>query len=154
MPDDFEIRGAEKFLRLSKALKAAGEKDMRRELNKSLRDAVKPLIPKTRAAARSMLPKRGGLAESVAKAPQRVQVRTGQRTAGVRLVVARNGSAARGANKGVVRHPVFDTGVYVDQEVPAGWFDKTLEKEAPTVARKAITEALDDMADRIVREVR
>ena len=160
MADDFRVEGAEKFLAASKALKAAGKTEMRKELNKSLRDAIKPLIPKTRAAARANLPTAGGLANLVAKAPQRVQVRTGQKTAGARLVVGkRRGNAARAANRGEIRHPVFADGsksrdqwTWVTQKVDAGWFDETLGREASSV-RPAVEEALENMAQRIVREV-
>ena len=127
----FEIKGAEKFLRLSKSLKAAGDLEMRKELNRSLREVTKPLIAETRLAARERLPKRGGLNVSVAKARQRVQIRTGAKTAGVRIVAS---GAVRGANAGVVRHPVFGNRArFVSQTVPGGWFDQTLESSAPQV---------------------
>lgn len=152
---DASVGGAEDFLKLSKALKAAGETELRKELNAALRNAAKPLIPMTRQAARSRLPQRGGLAESVARAPQRVQVRTGDRTAGVRLVVGGRRSAARAANRGVIRHPVFGRpNSWVEQDVEPGWFDETLEKEAPRVARPAIEQALESIADKVVREVK
>lgn len=151
-----DIQGGEDFYRLSKALKAAGETGLRKELNKELRNAGKPLIPKTRAAARAQLPRAGGLSEAVARAPQRVQVRTGTKTAGVRIVVSNNRSAARAANRGVVRHPVFGADKWVTQQIPQaeGWFDETLEREAPKVARPAIEAALESIAERVVREVR
>lgn len=155
---DIDVKGGEDFYRLSKALKAAGETELRKELNKELRNAAKPLIPVTRAVARRTLPRAGGLADKVARAPQRVQVRTGEKTAGVRIVVgARRGSAARMANMGHVRHPVFgDRKTWVTQELPQaeGWFDETLEQEAPKVARPAIEAALELIADRVVREVK
>ena len=68
MTDSFQVKGAEKFLRLSKSLKIAGDLEMRRELNRALREVTKPLIAETRAAAEERLPKRGGLNRSVAKA--------------------------------------------------------------------------------------
>lgn len=152
---DVQVRGAENFMRLSKALKAAGQKELRKELNKNLRDAVKPLIPLTRAAARSTLPSRGGLAAEVARAPQRAQVRTGQNTAGVRLVVGkRRGSAAGSANRGVVRHPVFGRDVWVEQKVTPGWFDDTLEQAAPDEVRKRCEAAIEAVAEKVVRDAR
>lgn len=150
MADD----GVEDFLRLSKALKAAGRTELRKELNKAMRGAVKPLIPKTRARALATLPQRGGLAKSVARTPQRVQVRTGLQTAGVRLVVGRNGSGARGANQGSIRHPVFgDPDVWVDQSVPSGWFDDTVEGEFPQI-RRAVEKAMKSIAEQVVRDAR
>lgn len=154
MAGDFRVEGAEKFLRLSKALKAAGQTELRKELNKSMREAVKPLIPKVKDAARNKLPQRGGLAAQVAKAPVRAQVRTGNATAGVRLVVGkRRGSAAASTNRGVVRHPVFGRNTWVEQRVEPGWFDATLEREAPGETRQAIEQALEAMADKVRRDV-
>lgn len=153
MTDNFRVEGAEKFLRLSKLLKGTGQGVLRKDLNKSLKDAVKPLIPKVKDAARTQLPQRGGLAKKVASAPIRPQVRTGQTTAGIRLVVGkRRGSAAASTNRGVVRHPVFGRNVWVEQHVKPGWFDETLEREAPKETHKAIEDALETMLNRIASE--
>src|SRR5689334_337574 len=103
---DFSIRGADDFQKLSKALKAAGKTEMRKTLHKGMKDAVKPLIPKARASARSTLPKAGGLNKLVASASIRPQVRTGRNAYGVRVVVG-DKAGARAANRGVLRHPVF-----------------------------------------------
>ena len=147
---DFEVQGADRFLRLSKALKEAGRKDLRRELHAGMRKAARPLISKTRSEAGRRLPQRGGLARQVAKEPQRVEVRTG-RTAGVRLVVAKKAGGARGANRGVIRHPVFgNREVWVDQKVPAGWFDDPIKAEA-TAIRRDVERAVQNVIDRIAR---
>lgn len=153
MTVDFEVQGADQFLRLSKALKHAGRGELRKELNRSLRESAKPLIKDTKAAARSRLPKRGGLAALVARAPQRVQVRTG-RDPGVRIVVGKNGSGARGAEQGRVRHPVFgNKNVWVTQSVPKGWFSEPIKAGAPKV-RRDLEDVLEQIADRIVREAK
>lgn len=154
MADDFRVDGAEQMFALAKSLKAAGEKDLRRELNRRMRAAAKPLIPKTRAAARSVLPTRGGLADSVAKAPQRVSVRTTRaKSAGVTMVVGkRRGSGARSADEGTIRHPVFGQG-WVDQPVTPGWFTGTLEREADSVL-PAVRDALRDVANGVIRETK
>lgn len=143
-----EVRGAEGFLKLSRSLKLAGELDLRRELNKALRRAAKPLIVDTRAAARSRLPKRGGLAEVVARAPQRVQIRTGATTAGVRIVAS---GPVKGADSGRVRHPVFGhRDRFVEQSVPGGWFHETLTDNAPTI-RAELEIAMETIAQTVVR---
>lgn len=154
---DVEVRGGDQFYALSRALKAAGRTDLRKELSKQLRDGAKPLIPVAREAARRMVPDAGGLAAQVAKEPMRVQVRTGRATAGVRVVMARRRGGGRSSNRGVIRHPVFgNRDRWVSQRVPsaAGWFDDTLDREAPRQVRPAIERALSDMADRVVRETR
>lgn len=153
MAEDFEIRGADEFLRLSKALKHAGRTDLRKELNAGMRRGAKPLVAKTRAEALKRLPRRGGLAAQVAKEPQRVQVRTG-RTPGVRLVVGRRNGGARSANRGQIRHPVFgNRDVWVNQSVPPGWFDEPIKKEAPAI-RRELEKALHDVAESVVRDTR
>jgi hypothetical protein len=156
---DFEVRGADQFLRLSKALKDAGRTELRKELTKGMRVAAKPLVAKTRAAARTQLPQRGGLADQVAREPQRIQVRTG-RDPGVRVVVARRRGGARSTNVGVVRHPVFADGsktrskwTWTNQNVRPGWFDDTLRAESPAI-RRDLERALETVADNIVREAK
>lgn len=154
MPSDgFNITGADQFNSLSKALKAAGRKDLRTETNKGLQKAVKPLTPKTREAAKSQLPKRKGLAAKVAKAPQRVKVSTGK-DPGVRLVVGKNGSAARGTNRGKFKHPTFgNREEWVEQETEAGWFDETVKDNLGEVLPEC-EKALERVAEKIVQEVR
>lgn len=141
------------FYRAAKAMKDAGRKDLRKELNRRMRVAAKPLIPKTRAAAKEKLPTEGGLAARIAKDPQRVAVRTGKKTAGVQLVVGKRGSGARQADEGRVRHPVFGRKVWVGQDVEPGWFSGTLQDEADSVL-PAIAEALDDVSKGIIRAVK
>jgi hypothetical protein len=150
MTDDFQITGADDFLRLSKALKAAGNVELRKGLTKGLREGAKPLIPLTRAAARAQLPSRGGLADLIAKAPQRVQVRTGGRP-GVRLVVGKNKGGARGADQGLIRHPVFgNRGVWVEQRVTPEWFSGTARDNADAVL-PALQQAIQDVVEEVVR---
>lgn len=156
MASGFSVSGADDFLKLSKALKAAGKTELRKQLNKDIKKAIKPLIAETRAAALAELPKRGGLAKRVAKAPQRVQVRTGAKP-GVSLVVPRKqGSAARASNKGTIRHPVFFHPPmalkYVEQKVPAGWFDDTTKAAAPEM-QKAVLGAMQAIVRDIKRKV-
>lgn len=152
--NDFEIRGADDFLRLSKALKEAGHGELRKELTAGMRQAAKPLIAQSRQEALRRLPKGGGLAKQASKVPQRVQVRTGVATAGVRIAVGTKGGVARAANRGLIRHPVFgNRDVWVDQHVPAGWFDDTMRAGAPVV-RPELEAAIDRMAEKIVREVK
>lgn len=150
---DFEVQGADQFLRLSKALKHAGRTQLRKELSKGLRDGAKPLIPKARAEALRRLPSSGGLARQVAREPMRVQVRTG-RTPGVRIVVGKKQGGARSANRGVIRHPVFgNRNVWVNQPVPPGWFDDPMREGAPKV-RPDLEKAIDRIVEQVVRDAK
>jgi hypothetical protein len=144
------VKGAEDFLALSKHLKAAGQTELRKELNKAMRDAAKPLIPKVRDAARKNLPKHGGLNERIARKPLRVQTRTGATTAGVRIVGAKVDPRI---NEGRVYHPVFGRKPGVVQRVrkAEGYFDKTLAKAGPDI-REDLAKALSDFTKRVLRE--
>jgi hypothetical protein len=147
---DFEVTGLDGLLAFSKGLKNAGERGLRNELNKRLRETAKPLIQQTREAARRELPKRGGLAEQVASTPQRIKVATG-RDPGVFILVSKR-AGVRATNRGLLRHPVYgNREVWVDQKVAAGWFDATLDTGVVFV-RKAIDDALQTMFDEIARE--
>ena len=151
---DFQIKDSGDFLKLSKALKKAGRTELRKELNKGLKNGAKPLIPKTREEARSTLPQGGGLADTVARSPMRVQVRTGAATAGVRVVVGNSRSGARAANRGQIRHPVFgNRDAWVTQKVPREWFDRPMRLGAPLV-RPALEQAMQRVIDDIVRGAR
>jgi hypothetical protein len=129
MPDDFSVRGADQFLALSQRLKQAGQTELRKELAKGVRDAAKPLIAKTRQAARSSLPQRGGLAARYARQAQRVRTSTGQKTAGVSITL----KGQPGITSGRIRHPVFGTDKFVTQRVDGEWWDDTLAASAPDV---------------------
>lgn len=154
MVADVRLSGVEGFAQLSRALKDAGRGETRKELNRRLKDAVKPVIPKTRAEAMRRLPQSGGLAKRVAKAPQRVQVKTGATTAGVKLVVGNSRSGARGANRGAVRHPLFgDRDHWYTTKVPSGWFDDPANAAKPSLIAAA-EDALQSICDDIAREVR
>lgn len=159
MAADFEVKGADDFLRLSKALKAAGQTELRKELHKALRDAARKAMPEAeRNLAESLPYLRRGKAVS-----QVVRVRTG-RDSGVTVGVAfgsKRSTNARLANaRGVFRHPVFADGektrkewAWVDQPVPGakGWFDKAYTNAAPQI-RREIERVLEKIADKIVRE--
>lgn len=156
---NFEARGADDFLKLSKALKAAGHTKMRNELNKRMREAGKPLIPVVRAAALRELPKRGGLAQRMAKRPIRVVTRTGV-DPGIKVVMPQT---QEGYNDGVIRRPVFagrklrkgyfgpkaKPVPWVTQRIgPGRWFDDEIvanrHKVIPLL-EKALQSVIDDV---------
>lgn len=117
-------------------LKAEGVKGQRVELLRGLRTAAKPLIVDVQAAAREKLPHGGGLNEQVAGQKVTVSVRTGAKTAGVRLVTRAPDTAMTDA--GFVRHPTFGRrgkGQWRTQQIPkaAGWWSQTLAHAGPKV---------------------
>lgn len=143
------VRGAEDFLALSKRLKAAGQTELRKELNKSMRQAAKPLLPKVREAARANLPKHGGLNERIARKPIRIQTRTGANTAGVRVVGTKVDPRI---DEGRVFHPVFGRKPGVVQRIKGrGYWSKTLEKSGPDV-RGDVLKALEGFTKQVLKK--
>lgn len=138
MPGD----GSALLAALALRLKAASNGvPLRTELLRALKAAAGPLVDDVRNEARARLPKAGGLNERVASSPIKVQVRTGIRTAGVRIVAQEHD--ARSTNFGDVRHPVFGhTDRWVNQVLPAqsvGWFLGSLDKHTPAVTANIVT---------------
>lgn len=163
---DFEVRGADQFLRLSKALKLAGATETRKALHKGLRDAVNREKPTAARALADALP--SGLARKGTKVRQSVLVKTGAdpgvtvgipygRTgSGKGTTSAIGGVNAQLLNKtGTFRHPVFKTGRWVAQSAPGtkDWFDKTWTNKAPQV-RDELERVLNQVSDDIVRKAR
>lgn len=152
MAENIRVEGADAFYRLSKRLKevgGTGKGSLRNEMNKALKAAVKPVVPKVKEAARSKLPKSGGLNERIAKRTPKVVTATGVKTAGIRI---QDKSTDPRINQGRVYHPVFGRTPGVVQQVPEarGYFDETIEREAPAV-RDDVVDILVDFARQIAR---
>lgn len=161
MTRPIQMREADDFFRLSKALKHAGQTVLRRELNKELKEAVKPMLPLAQKAFADALPP-GELQDRGGKVKQVVLVKTGRNpgvTIGIRYGKRGRGlgaSNARLANRtGQVRHPLYgDRNHWYNTPVPRaqGWFDNTHAENAP-LALPGIDRALQNVADQVVREV-
>lgn len=155
MADNFTVTGADDFLRLSKALKATGRTGLRNDLNKAMKAAAKPMIADVRQAFRDELPARGQLGAFMAKKRTTIVTRTG-RDPGVGVSVAK--TDPRLESEGRLAHPVFNRRrangkrVYVVQRIQPGLVGRQVEESAPDV-RGALERALEDMAERIIREV-
>lgn len=146
--------GGEKLAALSRALKAAGEKDLERQLDRGVREPLKALVPQLPPSARAVLPKRGGLAEKVAQSKIGVRRYNAGRYPGVRLVASNQYGLAR-KDRGKVRHPVFadqaksrDEWVWVDQEITPGWFSDVVEPAREDVNAR-VSAVIDDVARQI-----
>jgi hypothetical protein len=155
--DFIELRGAEGFLKLSKALKQAGQTELRKGLHKGMRDAVKAYKPKAEEALATVLP--SGL-QGRSKVRQVIRVRTGA-DPGVSVAVpfgkrSRSGLGASNArmlnNQGALRHPTFGHPPWVNQPVGGtGWFDDTWRASAPAV-RRELELQIQAVLNQIVRE--
>lgn len=187
MPARVEIRGTEDFRRAAAKLKAAGNGKLTREMGKKMKVAAKPAVDDAQRSVRGLnsagvrggggqqrrefalsktrkVTERGrkrafegrGLRASIARAVQ-TQVRSGKRTAGVRIRVnksrlpASQRSLPGHMNRGKWRHPVFgNTSRWVGQTTtPPGWFDRPMRKHGPKVrngAVKAVKEITREIA--------
>ncbi len=140
-----EVKGADQLADLAKALKAAGDKDLQRELYAGINRAVKPLRADIKESARTNLPRRGGLAAVVAKSSLRTQRRTSAtRSAGVRIVATNRFSLYR-LNQGQIRHR---SGTI--QRITPGWWTEPTEAVAEDV-RREIVKALNGISRKLDR---
>ena len=133
-----EINGADQLIRLSKALKEAGAKDLQRELAKAINSAMKPVKSDLQRSAGS-LPTRGGLASEVGAA----KYSTRRNKNGLRLV-AKSRYSLYHMDQGQIRH---GKGNKV-QSIQPGWFTDVTEAAAPEV-RREITEAMESVIRKI-----
>lgn len=160
MVADFEVRGVDDFLRLSKALKQAGDKELRKALHKGMQQATKPLQTKAARELSAALP--GPLKARGAAVKQVAKVKTG-RDPGVTVGVqyGRRGrglgaSNARMVNRtGQVRHPVFGNRErWANTRVGGqGWFDRTYERGASEI-RGELEQVMEDVAEQVVRRAK
>jgi hypothetical protein len=120
---------------LGAKLQGASNGGLRRECLAGIRAAAAPLVGDVRAAALDILPHSGGLAALVASSPIAVRTRltgvVGVRIQNTRSGASKGGTRDFGTDRGRVAHPVFGRRPLVHQNVPPGWFSKTLERKAP-----------------------
>ena len=128
MPDVY-VTGADQLISLSRRLRAAGDKELKKELRVALKDATAPMKAAIRADALENMPKRGGLNEVIAKSRITTQIRSSGRTPGIRLVNKTHDT--RLDSQGRLRHPVFgNRKKWTEQKVRPGWFTKPAAREA------------------------
>ena len=139
-----EIRGAEDWRELSKAMREC-DPPLRRAIRRGLRNAVKPLAMDMRAGGAAAMPKRGGLSAKIARAGFSTRTMGGL-GAGSRIEMGmrvKDGYDLKAMDSGVLRHPVFDTGAWVSQSVPAKGFTNAFDRGAPA-AQKRLVDAIQD----------
>jgi hypothetical protein len=153
-----EIEGADQLERLAKALKDAGDKNLRKELFKASQRSTRPVKKEVTASARKTLPKRGGLNEWVGRTKLKTKTRTGGRNVGV-LITGAPGkrmsptSDLRAINRGRVRHLTFGHKPWVTQQVRPGFWDDVMEGPLADRARQEFTAAMDRIAAQITSSV-
>lgn len=143
--------GPDELVALGRALKASGDRELRKEALRSLRSHAKPVGAEAKKRAVDVLPRRGGLGAYVARTRVALRNKMSGHSAGIRLV----GGLKKGGglvdlpaiDDGRLRHPVFarehpERGRkgwrWVQQRVPRGWWSKTMRRHAPKL-RRALT---------------
>lgn len=141
--------GADQMRAISRELKDLGNRRLKREFQKAMRDSVSPLKLKMRQSALEVLPHRGGLGRRTATASFRISntargVRFVGRAKDVRQLAALD-------KPGVTRHPVFlrdgqsrRSVPWVRQRVTPGWASTPWEANKPAV-QSAMIRAADNM---------
>ena len=147
--------GADDFRLLAIRLKNAGETGLRRELDKAINDAAKPILTQIRTGLPDHLPDpyAAVLDEDLRMGLSR---RTNIDTPGITLQATTRGIGGRRRirrldDTGVLWHPFFgDRKRWYGQtsHVKAGWFTDAPSHSAPQV-RDAILSAMHDVASRV-----
>lgn len=139
---------------IARHLRAAGEGELVRELQKAIRDGVRSVQDDIRAGLRPRLP--DPYADVLdADLSFRVSQRTSERDPGVTLRATTTGKEAarrrlRRLDRGVLAHPFFgNRKKWYDQQVEPGWFTGPAEADAPRV-RAEIEQALEDVSAKAV----
>jgi hypothetical protein len=142
--------GAAQMAKLGRDLKAAGAKELRKELLKAGREMGKPIKAEISKSALEVLPKRGGLAASIAKAKVRVSTRLTGRNVGVSFIGRWSGHDLKGIDEGLIRHPVLGhRKVWVAQNIAAGYFTKVFDGPGAKIARAEFLKAVDAVAAKL-----
>ncbi len=150
-----QTRGADKLARVSAALRAAGDKDLQRELRRAMSRTTKPLRKAAKDGALQILPHRGGLDEHVA-ATARIATRVTANSSGARLRITGTSrdNLRRMDEDGLVAHPVFgNRKKWVIERVRPGWFTNPLTLAAQGAVPKEIDAALDDVARKLQAKI-
>jgi hypothetical protein len=144
-------RGVEKLARLGAAIKA-GDKGLRRELNREMGRTTRPYRRAAKAGALQVLPHRGGLAEHVAATARiTTRVTTTGPGVGVRITGVSRDNLRRMDEDGIVRHKTFGHLPWKDEKIHSGWFTDPLILTANAIGPKAIDRALDQLAVKMQR---
>jgi hypothetical protein len=147
MPND----AANQLRRLARDVEAAGLK-VRREIVPRLRTAAVPMVDDIRGNA-DRLPAHGGFSRVIRESSITVRANTSARSAGVTIVGVRRKTGGmvdlRAVNAGKLRHPVFgNTDTWVNQNIPAGFWDRAIEKN-----RQRVYNAMTHLMDEIKRDI-
>lgn len=151
-----EVVGVEQLAALARDLKAAGDRDLRKELFRGIQRGARPLKMEAKAAALEELPKSGGLAERVANAKFSVNVRLGARNPSIRITgrgqvgsVTGNVYDLNSMDRGRIRHMTYGHRPWKDQTIRPGWFSDRMKRAADTGVRAEILSAMTTVQNKL-----
>lgn len=134
---------------LGDAYKGA-EKVIQKRLRTGLQAAGKPLAERVVREGSSGFPGRGGLRARLAASRGGITAALGGRTVSVSVRITNRQKDALGAyDSGTIRHPVYRTGAWVAQSVPADQFSDAFRRGAPEATEdvnREIAKALAEIA--------
>ena len=141
----------EDLFKLAADLRRAGATSLQRELYAAVQRGGRKVVDAAKQGA-GTLPQRGGLAERVAGATYRVQLKGG-RNPGVRITVTEKTGKPVDLNSidrtGNVRHPLYgNRRHWYTTRAPQGWFTQPAMAAAPEVRKE-----LEAAVDAIEREI-
>ncbi len=145
---EVSIQGAQDLEILARRLKEVGRNDLRKELLRGIREANKPLVAEIREHIRSSLPRRGGLADEIARSTISTRTRLMGKSAGVTLQARRGKSRLDRLNRGVLRHPTYGHRPWVNQQIESGWFDEPIRNNIDMV-RQNVIDAMQQVATKL-----
>ncbi len=152
--------GAEEFAALARRLKAAGERDLRRELYRAISDAAQPVARDVSAFAH-LAPYMPDRYAAVLSEDMRVTVsRLAGANPAIRLVAQgrRKKRKLKRLNEGFLTHPLYGDREHWFTQGPlgggmrAGFFRDEAEKAAPEI-RDKILAAMHEVAAKATRKV-
>ena len=153
---EIQVVGVEQLAALARDLKAAGDRDLRKELFRGIQRGARPLKAEARAAALEELPKSGGLAARVATSKFTVNVRLGARNPSIRIKgtgytgsVTGNQIDLNSMDRGRIRHMTWGHNPWKDQTIKPGWFSDRMELAADTGVRAEILSACTTVANKL-----
>ena len=139
-----DIKGGDDFARVAKQLREAGDKGLARELNKAVREAMKPARQEMERSL-DHVAHRGGFGP---KMRREVKFRIVKRANGLRLTTSHR-YQLKLIDQGKIRHPLFgDRGNWFTTTIAPGVLSKPFEDNADQ-ARQKIIEATDRVAKQI-----
>lgn len=130
---------------LVKRLRDAG---VEKEVESALRRAARPMAEVARQGARDVLPRHGGLAETIAATKFSTTVRISGNDV-VAQIVGRSRHDLAALDRGRDRHPVYgNRKVWVNQSITPGWFSRS-ERTGQTIAQRAMESAIERVAKKL-----